>query len=1026
VLDPAQERVAAHRGGPLLVLAGPGTGKTATLVETVARRVEAGAAPESLLLLTFSRRAAAELRNRLALRLGGRKLAPAAWTFHSFCLAFVTEERARIGVPAPRLLTGPEQDVVIRELLRGDLLDGTPWPAPLDGVLDTRGLTEEVRSLIARAQLLGMSSAELDAASGGRADWQAVARLYEQYQQSLEAQSLLDYTELLARAAQIANEPEPRERLRARFESVWVDEYQDTDLQQERLLHALAGDGRDLTVVGDPDQAIYAFRGAEVENILHFRERFTDRAGGSARVEALGTCRRSGAELVACSRRIAARIPVPPGFSHRDLGATDAPGSVEAVTLPAEGAEAEWIADTLRRAHLDDGLAWSQMAVLVRSSSSISLLRRAFGSMGVPVEVAADEVPLAQEPAIAPLLLALRAAEEPPFLTSERARELLISPLVGADSGDLRRLSRALREAARALDPDAVPEPSAVLLHCAMDDPALVAGLPARDAAPLRRLIALLAGARAALVRGGSPAEALWTIWDGSPWRRRLAATAGGYGRDARAADRDLDAVVALFEAVQRAQEQRVGIGVTGVLETLAAQQIPAGSDEDRGIRREGVRLLTAHRSKGLEWDLVVVAHVQEASWPDLRPRGSLLSPQELGLDGPQLAPDVRALLADERRLFYVACTRARTRLVVTAVESIADDGERPSRFLGELGIRVGRATRPDRPRTLAGLVAALRCEAVDPAASPAMRDAATFRLARLAEARDDAGHLLVPAASPDRWWGMLDRSIGTPYDPERAVALSASTVTKLDECPLAWFLAHEARGESAATVALGFGKVLHALADLVAREKLPADESVLIAELDRVWPSLGYDVPWQQANEREQARLALHRLVNQLAVHRGRALVASEVDFEHEVDTETGPVRLRGRMDRIERDEEGRAVVVDLKTGKKRLTQKDVPSDRQLALYQYVIEVGAVDQLPPGQASGGAELWQLRDGGTELPTVQRQLPTSDHQDLLTGLADARRLILDEAFVATPGNSCKRCAFRTACPAVDDGQGVIA
>ena len=1032
-LDDQQERVATHRGGPLLVLAGPGTGKTTTLVETVARRVEGGAAPESLLLLTFSRRAAAELRQRLALRLAGRHVAPTAWTFHSFCLALLAEERARLapGSPRPQLLTGPEQDSVIRELLRGDLADGRPWPAPLDAVLDTRGLTEEVRALVARAQLLGLTPADLADASNTRDDWRAVAAFYEQYQQSLEAQGLLDYTELVARAAAVAGEPDVRERLRARYSAVWVDEYQDTDPLQESLLLAIAGDGRDVTVVGDPDQAIYAFRGADVRGILDFPSRFGQGVPGRppapVPVVALTTSRRSGAALVEAARRVAAKLPVPQGFAHRHLVPSEQPGEVGVATLPTEGAEAEWIADRLRREHLDNAVPWSSMAVLVRSGASVPLLRRALGSMGVPVEVAADELPLSAEPAVAPLLLALRCADDPAQLTDEWVRELLLSPLIGADPAELRRVGRGLRQAERLAHPQELPSAAQTLIRRAVAEPALLDVLPPGEGSGVRRLAAALADAGRLLRAGGTPADALWSLWSESRWRRRLAAVAGRGDTEARAADRDLDAVLALFDTVARTQEQRVGIKVSALLETLAAQQIPAGTQEERPVPRDGVRLLTAHRSKGLEWEVVVVAGVQETSWPDLRPRGSLLNPDELRPGGAQSPPDTREALADERRLFYVACTRASRLLLVTAVSSVAEDGERPSRFLAELGVPVWeQASRPTRPRTLSGLVAALRCEAVDPQRSPEVRAAAARRLAVLASARDGDGRPLASAADPTRWWGMLPRSEGERYDPAQPTPLSASTLNKLEDCPLAWFLAHEARSETPATVAVGFGKVVHALADLVSRSVLPPDEEVLLAELDRVWGALGYEVPWQQANEREQARRAIRRLLAHLVSERGREFVASEVSFDVNVPTDAGPVTLRGRVDRVEGDADGRYVVVDYKTGRSKLAPKKVPEDRQLALYQYVVASGSMPGLPDRAEPGGAELWQLRDGDEAGATVQAQAPPEGgFGPLVEELGAARSRVLAGEFPATPGEVCKRCTFRGACPGSDEGCGVV-
>ncbi len=199
-------------------------------------------------------------------------------------------------------------------------------------------------------------------------------------------------------------------------------------------------------------------------------------------------------------------------------------------------------------------------------------------------------------------------------------------------------------------------------------------------------------------------------------------------GQSARLAHRDLDAICALFDAAARSEEQSGHVGLREFLDTLSAQEIPADTLAERGVRGDAVRLLTAHRSKGLEWDLVVVAHVQEGAWPDLRRRNTLLGADRISRDGLVPPLTTSALLAEERRLFYVAATRARRRLVVTAVASPDDDGEQPSRFLGELGAGapVHQQGRPRRPLSLAGLVADLRRTAADP--TPARRPPARCR----------------------------------------------------------------------------------------------------------------------------------------------------------------------------------------------------------------------------------------------------------------------------------------------------------
>jgi superfamily I DNA/RNA helicase/RecB family exonuclease len=1045
VPDEAQRDVLAHPGGPLLVLAGPGTGKTTTLVEAVARKVEGGLSPEQVLVLTFSRKAAQELRDRITARLGTTTAGPTAWTFHAFAYALVREHQSPEAFREPmRLLSGPEQDVALRELLRGSIDEGRSWPQVLRACLTTRGLAEEVRALLARAREVGLEPADLEriARREGREDWSALAGFFAEYLDVLDAQGALDYAELVHRAVLLAEGPDVAAALRSRYHAVFVDEYQDTDPAQERLLQAIAGGGRDLVVVGDPDQSIYAFRGADVHGILEFPTRFPRGDGTAAPVIALRTCRRSGPVLLDVSRRIAERLPAP-GLpperirEHRGLGAgpTAAAGVVEAHTHPSVGAEADAIADLLRREHLERGTPWSRMAVLVRSGTrSVPLLRRVLTAAGVPLEVAGDELPLAQEPSVAPLLLALRVADDPAALTVDAARDLLLSPLGGADPSALRRLGRELRAVDRRAS-DALPAPSAQLIRDALDDPRVLLAMDPRVTRPAARLAELLSRARAALAEG--PESALWQLWSGSPWPARLEQASLG-GAAGRAADRDLDAVVALFATVARASERRQMTSVGTIVAELEAQQIPGDTLAERGLRGDAVRLLTAHRSKGLEWDVVVVAGVQEGVWPDLRRRSTLLDAERLppaGEPGLRAPADRASLLVDERRLFYVALTRARRRLVVTAVDSGEDDGERPSRFLTELGLDVEQhRDRVARPLSLPSLVAALRREATDPRRTPAMRRAAAARLASLAREVDDVGASLAPAAHPQRWWGLALPTVSEHpvQPPDAAVPLSGSSLDGLRTCPLRWFLEHEVHAQTATSTAMGFGSVVHALADEVATGKAPADLDALMTRLDTVWSSLAYDAPWQSEQQHTEAREALRRFLVWHAAPRDRELVATEVGFEVVLDLPGGRVRLRGFMDRVELDHDGRVHVVDLKTGKSAFKKDQVAVHAQLGTYQLAVRAGALDEhLPTRPDTGGAELVLLRlddsaGSSTGGPKVQDQAPLEPSPSWVEVLLDtAVRRVLDESFPPTPNDYCKRCAFRRCCPAQPDGRQVV-
>ncbi|GGQ25329.1 hypothetical protein GCM10010215_57280 [Streptomyces virginiae] len=618
----------------------------------------------------------------------------------------------------------------------------------------------------------------------------------------------------------------------------------------------------------------------------------------------------------------------------------------------------------------------------------------------------------------------------------EAALTLLASPLGGMDAADLRRLGRALRDEERAAGVK-VPAPSDVLLARALAEPERLTAHDPAHARGAQRLGLLLRKARELLQGGGTAEEALWILWDGTPWPDRLERRARRGGAAGRNADRDLDAVCALFDTAARAEERTGGSGALNFLEQLEAEDIAADTLTARTTRPDAVRLMTAHRSKGLEWSLVVVAGVQEGLWPDLRRRGSLLEADRIGRDGLAEPLTPGALLAEERRLFYVAATRARDRLVVTAVKAPAEDGDQPSRLITELGVTPKDVTgRPRRPLAVPALVAELRATTVDPDASPALRDAAARRLARLAALTDDEDRPLVPAAHPQRWWGLYEptRSSVPLRDRDRPLALSGSALDQLaNTCSLQWFLGREVKADAPSTAAQGFGNVVHVLADEVASGRTPADLAVLMERLDSVWDALAFDAPWKSAQEKENARAALERFLRWHTTDRGgREAVATEHEFDVTLEAGDVAVRIRGSMDRVEADPQGRAYVVDFKTGKSAPTKDEVARHPQLAVYQLAVREGAVDEVFDGQRpeAGGAELVQLRqgaairDGGETVPKIQAQEPL-DGEWVGDLLATAAGRVLDERFAPAAGRHCDHCSFRSSCSARPEGRQTV-
>ncbi|WP_238424882.1 ATP-dependent helicase, partial [Micromonospora parastrephiae] len=739
-VDPVQTEVVGHTDGPMLVLGGPGTGKTSTLVEAVAARVREGVDPERILVLTFGRRGATALRQRIEARVaadGHRVLRePLVRTFPAYAFGLLRRAAAERGEPSPRLLTGPEQDLIIRELLDvvGEEPDDDPvgWPTDLRPALRTRAFAGQLRDLLMRAAERGVGPLHLARLGDklGRADWPAAARFLREYVAVLALRDVsnrgsiaYDPAELVRAATGLLRDDE--ELLgaeRRRLAHVYVDELADTDPAQLELLSVIAGGGKPLVAFADPDSSTYAFRGADPAGVSTFPHRFRTASGAPAAQVLLNTSYRAGPGLLAAIARLGRRLRGPE--AHRRLRPLpDAPaGVVEVHTFRSATSEAAWLAHALRSAHLLDGVPWSRMAVLVRSTAlQLPVLQRALHAAGVPTVVHGEDLPLHLQPAVAPLLLLLRCALEPEHLDEEAAVALLHSPLGGADPLAERRLRQGLRALALA---GGDRRPSGELIVEALRDPAELAGIDRRWAEPAQAVAGLLATARDAAAQPGATAETvLWEVWDTSGLAERWAGAIGqgrpeaGEGdlarrRRAEAADRDLDAVLVLFDAAARFTDRLPGARTEVFLDHVLAQDLPADTIAPTADRGAAVRLLTAHAAKGLEWDLVAVAGVQEGIWPDLRLRGSLLGSERLvdvlagrsvgGATAANVVGQTSALLDEERRLFHVAISRARHRLLVSAVASAAvggdDHEEQPSRFLHELGPGTPPTTPPPAP----------------------------------------------------------------------------------------------------------------------------------------------------------------------------------------------------------------------------------------------------------------------------------------------------------------------------------------
>lgn len=1029
-----QLQVTANTEPRLRVLAGPGTGKTTTLVEAVAERVGVrGVRPEQIMVLTFSRRAAAELSGRITRRLGVTTRASMVRTLHSYAYSVVRNQATRAAEPAPRLLAAGEADHMIREMLSGHLADaGRPWPDHLRGALSSQAFAAELREILLRAAGLGISPQRMveQGRRHKRPDWVATGRFAREYQQVSDLRQgisgfgvALDQAELTAAALGALRHDEVLAAEQRRVRRIFVDEYQDVDPAQAALISVLAAGADELVVFGDPDQSIYSFRGAEPTAL---------RGVAVGRTVALTVSRRLPAAVMTATRRLATRLTGP--AEHRLLTGAAEAGSVEVRVFPTAAREASHVADLLRRAHLLHGIPWHSMAILVRSpAAGVAGLLRACGVAGVPVTVSGGGDMPVDEPIVAALLAVLECGVAPATLTGDRALELLSSPLGGVDALGLRRLRRALRGAR----PEQGTSPD--LLAAVLAGAQLPPGMSTDLRIPLRRMRDLLAIARAG---ASSPTaeQVLWELWRASDAEQHLVATAERGGTGGQRADRTLDAVLHLFAMAAELAERVPLAGVTAFVAEARAYRLPT----DRGPARsdETVSILSAHASKGLEWDLVAVVGAQEGTWPDLRVRGSLLDGREL-LDratGLAAAHPGAGALAEERRLFYVACTRARKVLIATGV---ANQDVTPSRFLQELAGAVDDLpVEPGQPPTgrthdgrglhLTDLLADLRRAVTDPTTARPLAAAAAAHLGRLAAAG-------VAGAHPDDWYGLAAPSTTLPpIAPGAEIRVSPSLVESLNTCALRAVLERRG-GQTEPGQAQIEGIVVHAMANGLASGVTESDLQLEIESFLRGRQGLP---PWQL--DRTRRGLLAMLAAAQIWVrdnHPPRALIGSELGLDLLLPSpmdgtgEPHPVRLAGRIDWLAMLPDGSVVVTDFKTGAKVPTRAEAQANAQLAAYQAAIAIGAfATGLADIDDEGvGGQPVPLRPGGAEMVYLRSGRPTVLHQDRLTpesttqwlGSIRAAAVHLASATAAAQENSrCERCPVRTSCPLQNEGRQV--
>ncbi|GGE85330.1 DNA helicase [Mycetocola zhadangensis] len=985
-LDESQRAVLALEYSASAAVSGaPGSGKTTTVVELVADRIlHREYSPAEVLVLAPNRRAAARLRDRLALRVGVPTPGPLARTLSSVAFSIVGARAALEGYDPPRLLTGAEQDTVIAELLAGHELDGTgpAWPDPLVAeVRRLKGFRTELRELMMRTVEAGLRPASLErlGARYDREEWIAAARFIDEYERVVDSfgTGYLDSAELIAQATAELRRGFGLEGIRL----IVVDDLQEQGTSALTLLGVLARRGVAVVAFGDPDVAATTFRGSDPAALGSLGTTL----GVPVTPLTLGTVYRHGPGLRTVVQQITTRVGAAGTVAHRSAPAAETEGAEidEAVIPPvlrveatSTAAEHQAIARVLREHHLFNDIPWQKMAIIVRSGATIPQLSRSLALAEVPTSTPAGGRNIRSEFASGQLIDAVALALGRMEPEVDLLTRLITGPLCGLDPVALRRVRLALRHEEIAGGGNRSGDE---LLVDAMAQAGRFATIDSAAARSVGRFATTLAEATTAGAAGASVEELFWMFWERSGLAQIWSAQAFGSGLAADEANRHLDSVMALFTAAKRFVERNPSEPAGRFIDEVLASEVPEDSLTPQAAS-DAVFIGTPSGVVGSEFDIVVLAGLQDGAWPNPQVRGTLLYPQQLsqvvaGLPVADL--DARAeVLSDELRMFALAVSRARHQVVLSAV---VNDDEQPSAFLRFPAIRsseVRQAASSRHPLSLRGMVGVLRRRLVTTGDATA-----AHALARLAAEG-------VPGADPNDWYGLLDPSTTEPLvdlsDPDARVSVSPSKLETFEKSPLAWFIDTMAAAPSG--LAAGIGTVVHAAMEhaghIPAAELTAADVSVeaLWKQIDAHWSELYFESPWLA----ERQRRTTHKLVEGLSQYLTDFLAAGSqtVSAEGTFAVELGQVKLSGKIDRVERMPNGDVVIVDLKTGKNAPTKSQVADNPQLGGYQLALAADAIEGTSAEDSSGGAALLYVSGGarGKSYKVLAQEAMTAEQR----------------------------------------------
>ena len=995
-LTPAQRAVEAFSGGEhRLVYGAPATGKSVA-AQHLALRLAREHGPASVLVLAANRESANRMRDEIALAFQGATPGPLARTISSLAFSILRQAALQEGLREPELISGPEQDRILKAILepyavsagssfastefteRTNALAELGFPKYVTAqVASLRGFRAELRDLIAVCQENRITPDRLAqlGVEHGVDIWAGAASIYRAYLHNLREpayENRHDSSTLLNVAYDLlVSDASSTAAVLGQLRTIIVDDAQELTQGATRLLEAIAQRGVSMVLLGDPDAAVLGFRASDpramrdlmtslgsyappvileaLDGLKPSIRLAMNRVSNKIKVELAGPQR--SANVIAPSPATSPELLPESASTADEADSRDETDSLDETGWPDESllgddnslelrihdnpaSESAWLAHRLRQLHLHEGLDWRDIAVVGRSREILNTFEAELAAENLPVLLHGARSALKDEFASRELLQLARFAISPRELTIDEVIGFLSGPYCGLDSLALRRLRRVLRR--QELEAGGNRTADELLLEL-FEAPGSAVTIGTPEGFALADFIRSIFETRALAADGASVDQLLWQLWSTSKAKNRWVAQSRGLGEVAVQANRNLDALVALFSAANRHVERNPDSDPVTFIDFQLELELPEDTLSLNYRDDNRIQLLTPAALIGREFEAVILVGMQEGVWPNLKARSSLMRATALAefLSGRIESPKQvsRAEIFGELRMLYKALGSARTRVIFSSVES---EESQISQFAGLLTAEVPDAKTFNEPAlTLRGKVGEIR-RRLHTETDAAKRAELLQALAVLAEQG-------VPGAATSEWFGAKPLSTTEPLVNLAAgdlVYISPSQFEKFLECPLHWFMSSHGAREG------GFEANLGTLLHKVLEEAVDETETGLNAAVESKWHTLDFESEWVERAQRKKAREMVSWLAGYLAEKKAAGIEA--IAREQRIQATIGQAKISGNIDRVERSADGSIQIVDLKTGsatKHRVSGMD--DNAQLALYQLAYEHGGALMIP-------------------------------------------------------------------------------